>query len=159
MHILKNQLKIILLFSIFAIIAAYFIEYVLKHQPCSLCLIERVPYFFSIILIIFFFIFKSNQKIILLVLSINFLLAFIISFYHFGIEQGIFNDSIVCKIEAFSQDLSKEELLKSLTKKTVSCKEVTFRIAGMSLATINTFISLALSAIIFKGFINYEKDK
>ena len=40
----KSILNIIFLFSIFALLAAYFIEYILGHQPCNLCLIERIPY-------------------------------------------------------------------------------------------------------------------
>ena len=45
----EHYLKIILLFSFVALISAYFIEYVLGHQPCNLCLIERIPYGLSII--------------------------------------------------------------------------------------------------------------
>ena len=37
-------LRIIFLFSLIALISAYFIEHVLGHQPCNLCLIERIPY-------------------------------------------------------------------------------------------------------------------
>ena len=57
MYIFKidTYLKIILFISLFSIISAYFIEYILGHQPCSLCLIERIPYGLSIILIIFNF--------------------------------------------------------------------------------------------------------
>ena len=49
-------LKFIFIISFVAIIAAYFIEYVLGHQPCNLCLIERIPYGLSLFLIIINFI-------------------------------------------------------------------------------------------------------
>ena len=59
----------------------------------------------------------------------------------------------------FSQttDLTKEDLIKELQKNVVSCKDVHFTFLGFSLATINTIISLILSAITLKIFINYEK--
>ena len=55
----KNTLKLLLLFSTFVLSTAYFIEYVLGHQPCNLCMIERIPYLVSIILIISIFIIKK----------------------------------------------------------------------------------------------------
>ena len=56
-------LKIIFLFSFIALISAFFIEYILGHQPCNLCLIERIPYGISIILVITIFILKKNEKL------------------------------------------------------------------------------------------------
>jgi disulfide bond formation protein DsbB len=47
----KITLNLILLFSIFALVTAYFVQYILGHKPCNLCLIERLPYIFSIIII------------------------------------------------------------------------------------------------------------
>ena len=63
----KNKiiLNLILLFSIFALLTAYFIQYVLGHQPCNLCLIERVPYILTIIIITLTLIFKKFEKICL----------------------------------------------------------------------------------------------
>ena len=49
-------------------------------------------------------------------------------------------------------------LLKEIKQTPVSCKDVTFRIFGLSLATINTVISLALSVITIKLYLNYEKN-
>ena len=57
----KNILNFILLFSFFALSAAYFIEYILGYQPCNLCLIERVPYLLAIIIIILSYIFKKKE--------------------------------------------------------------------------------------------------
>tara|TARA_Y100000992_G_C20888292_1_gene315101 strand:- start:32 stop:286 length:255 start_codon:yes stop_codon:yes gene_type:complete len=82
-----------------------------------------------------------------------------ISIYHFGIEQGFFQESSVCGLRNASEILSKEELLKQLSEKTVSCKDVTFRIFGLSLTTINIILSLFLITISIKAFKNYEKFK
>ena len=155
----KTTLSLILIFSVFALIAAYFIQYILGHKPCNLCLIERLPYISSIILTLLSLILKKFEKIIFILLALIFISATIISFYHFGIEQGFFQESLVCNSDNEISNLNKEDLLKELQKKTISCKDVDFRLFGLSLATINTIISFILSVITFKIFFNYEKNK
>jgi len=155
----KYTLNIVLIFSIFALIAAYFIQYILGHEPCNLCLIERIPYFAAIILISLIFILNKHEKIITLIVSLFFIFGAIISFYHFGIEQGFFSESLVCDLSNGNKAASAQDLLKQLKKETVSCKDVTFRVLGLSLATFNTIISLIISAILLKIVINYDKDK
>ncbi|NQW07772.1 MAG: disulfide bond formation protein B [Candidatus Pelagibacter sp.] len=161
MNTLKRDtlLKLILVFSIFAILSAYFIQYVLGHQPCNLCLIERIPYTASIITILIFLLLKRFEKLFLIMLILIFISAFVISGYHFGIEQGFIKESLVCDLNSTSVNLTKESLLSELKQKTVSCKDVTFKIFGLSLATINIFISLIISVIIIKIFLSYEKNK
>jgi disulfide bond formation protein DsbB len=154
----KDISILILLFSIFALIAAYFIQYILGHEPCNLCLIERIPYILTIIIISLSFIFKKYENFFLILLSLVFIMATIVSFYHFGIEQGFIKESLVCDLSNKNSILTTEELLKELTKKTISCKEVTFKILGLSLATINTIISLILSIIVTNKILNYEKN-
>ena len=158
---IKNKiiLNLILVFSIFAILAAYFIQYILGHQPCSLCLIERIPYIFSIIIISICLFTQKFEKNILIILSLIFFAAALLSFYHFGIEQGFIKESLVCDLNTFDNELSKEALLKQLKEVPISCKDVTFKIFGLSLATFNIFISIILSAITIKIFLNYEKNK
>jgi len=153
----KIELNIFLLLSIIALASAYFIEHILDHKPCNLCLLERVPYILTIILVISVSIFKSFEKNIFLLLSLIFLLATLLSFYHFGIEQGFIEESTVCDIKQQTNNLSKKDLLKELNNSKISCKDVNFRFFGFSLATINTFISLIFSIIAFRIFINYEK--
>ena len=155
----KMILCLILIFSIFAILAAYFIQYVLGHQPCNLCLIERIPYVFSILIISICLFTKRFEKIVLITLSLTFLCAALLSFYHFGIEQGFIKESLVCDLNSPDNELSKEALLNQLKKVPVTCKDVTFKIFGLSLATFNIFISITLSAITLKNFLNYEKNK
>jgi len=155
----ETYFKLIFYISSISIIIAYFIEYILGHQPCNLCLIERIPYGLSIILIIINFIFKKNQKFIILLLILIFLFSFLISVYHFGIEKGFFEESLVCGLKNTTEIISKEELLKELKEKTISCKDVTFRIFGFSLTTINILLSLFLIILSTKIFISYEKKQ
>ena len=154
----KLLLNSILAFSILSLSIAYFIQYVLGHKPCNLCIIERIPYIAAIILISLVFILNKYQKIISSLILIFFIFGSVVSFYHFGIEQGFFSESLVCDL-GNSRPLNKEELLNQLKKtEIVSCKDVTFRFLGLSLATINTVISLILSGIIIKVIKNYGKN-
>ena len=155
----KTTLHLILLFSIFALSTAYFIEYILGHQPCNLCLIERIPYAISIIIIVICLFTQKFEKITLIILSITFFAAALLSFYHFGIEQGFIKESLVCDLNNPSNELSREAILNQLKEMPISCKNVTFKIFGLSLATLNVFISIILSAITIKIFLNYEKNK
>jgi len=155
----KTILNLILLFSVFSLIAAYFIQYVLKHQPCNLCLIERIPYFFSIIVISICLFTKKFEKLSLIILSLIFFSSTLIAFYHFAIEQGFINESLVCDLNNESINLSKEAILNQLKEMPVSCRDVTFKIFGLSLATFNFFISLILSATTTKLFLTYEKNR
>ena len=152
-------LKIIFIFSAVSLISAFFIEYILGHQPCNLCLLERIPYGLSLILISAIFILKKNEKFLILLLIITFIFSLAISFYHYGIEQGFFEESAVCGVKNFNENITKEDLLKQLSEKTVSCKDVTFRILGLSLTSINIVISLIFIITFIKIYNNYEKNK
>ena len=155
----KTALNIILFISIFVLISAYFVEYILGYKPCNLCLIERLPYFFSIIIILLCLTINKFYKIVFILLTITFAVGTILSFYHFGIEQGFFKESLVCVINNEINSLAKEDLIKELQKKVVSCKDVQFTLLGLSLAIINTIISFILSVITLKYFLNYEKSR
>ena len=156
---IKTYLSLIFLLCLISVIIAYFIEYILGHQPCGLCLVERIPYGLGLILIILNYTLIKNERFILFLLILTFVFSLIISFYHFGIEQGIFEESAVCELIDTSNIVSKEELLKQLQVKNVSCKDVTFRIFGFSLTSFNIIISLILVIFLSKVFKNYEKFK
>ncbi len=158
--ILNNKLLLngILAFSILSLSIAYFIQYVLGHKPCNLCIIERIPYIAAIILISLIFIVNKYEKILSSIILVFFIFGAIVSFYHFGIEQGFFSESLICELSN-NNPLNKEELLNQLKKaEIVSCKDVTFRFLGLSLATINTIISIILSGIMIKVIKNYGKN-
>ena len=153
----KLQINLILIFSTLSILFAFYVEYILGHKPCNLCLFQRLPYILIIFLIVLLLIFRNFERLIFLFLSIIFLSGALLALYHFGIEQGIFSESFVCKGDDNDGTLNKEEILKQLKIRQISCKDVTFTILGVSLATINTFVSTILAIITFKIFINYEK--
>ena len=156
---IKIYLNFIFFLCLISIISAYFIEYVLGHQPCNLCLIERIPYGLGLILIILNYTLIKNERFVILLLVLIFIFSLIISFYHFGIEQGFFEESAICGLKDALNVISKEELLKQLQTITISCKDVTFRVFGFSLTTFNMAINLILVIFLTNLFKNYEKFK
>ena len=155
----KNLLlKLILLISIIALISAFFIEYILSHQPCNLCILERIPYFLAIIVILLNYKFIEFEKFFILFLTILFLFGTVLSLYHLGIEQGLIQESLVCDLKSGSNLLSKEEILKQLQEKSVSCKDVTFKMFGLSLTSYNILISILITFSAGKIYFNYDKN-
>ena len=151
-------LIVILAIIVLTITTALIIQYLLGYEPCKLCLYERIPYFLSVLLLIKILFFTKYEKITFLILSMVVISSTALAFYHFGIEQGFFSETLVCKAEDLSKILSREQLLEQLKKNSVSCKDVSFRILGLSLAAINTIFSLFLSVIFMKLFLNYAKN-
>ena len=159
---LKNKslfLNLILFVSFVALLSAFFIEYILGHQPCNLCILERIPYVIAIVIILLNYKFSQFEKIFLVLLVIVFLTATILSIYHFGIEQGFIEESLVCDLKNGSEVTSKEEILKQLQEQKVSCKDVTFKIFGLSLTTYNIVISILITINALKIYLNYAKSK
>ena len=151
-------IKLIFIISILALASAFFIEHALDHQPCNLCILERIPYLMAIIIIILNYKFVHFEKYFIFFLFIIFLAATILSLYHLGIEQGFIKESLVCDLKKGSDLLSKEDILKQLQEKNISCKDVTFKIMGLSLTSYNIFISLLISISAGKIYLNYEKN-
>ena len=154
----KFILNCVLIFSILSLFIAYFVQYILGHLPCNLCLIERIPYIAAVILISLMFLIRKYMVPIISIVLIFFIFGALISFYHVGIEQGLIDESLLC-IDNSNESLSKEQLLEQLKNTPGSCKDVTFRFLGLSLATINAIISLILSGIMVKVLKNYGKNK
>ena len=151
-------IKIIFLVSTVALLSAFFIEYILGHQPCNLCIFERIPYLLAIIIILFNLKFNQFEKFFILLLVIVFLFGTILSLYHLSIEQGFIQESLVCDLKSGSNLLSKEEILKQLQEKDISCKDVTFKIFGLSLTSYNILISLLISISSGKVYFDYGKN-
>ena len=156
----SNNIFLIVIFAVISltIISALIIQYWLGHEPCKLCLYQRIPYFLAMLLIIKMFFFKKYEKITLLILSLIFVGSAALAFYHLGIEQGFFDESSACTAPELSKTLSKEQLLEQLKQNSISCKDVSFKILGLSLAAINTIFSLILSVIFVRLFLNYGKN-
>ena len=155
----KNLLIAVFLISFIALISAYFIEYILGHQPCNLCVYERIPYFLAILIVLINYKYNKLEKYLILSLAIIFLIATILSLYHLGIEQGFIQESLLCDLEKGANIVDKDEILKQLQQKSISCKDVTFKIFGLSLTNYNIIISLLLTIGLAKIYFGYEKNR
>ena len=155
----KNLFTGIFLISFIALISAYFIEYILGHQPCNLCVYERIPYFLAILIVLINYKYNKLEKYLILSLAIIFLIATILSLYHLGIEQGFIRESLLCDLKKGANIIDKDEILKQLQQKSISCKDVTFKIFGLSLTSFNIIISLLLTVSLTKVYFEYENDQ
>ena len=147
--------SLILLFSLFTILSALYIEHILLIPACKLCLYQRIPYILTIIISFFGFFFSKN-KIWLYLLIITFSGSIIISGYHLGIENSVFTEFSGCTNDNLDT-IDKSKLLESLSNVLPNCKNVNFRIFGFSLATINFIISIAFLVITIK-YLRNEKN-
>ncbi len=155
----KNLFIGIFIISFIALISAYFIEYILGHQPCNLCLYERIPYFLAILIVLINYKYNKLEKYLILSLAIIFLIATILSLYHLGIEQGFIQESLLCDLEKGANIVDKDEILKQLQQKSISCKDVTFKMFGLSLTSYNIIINLILAFYLTKIYFAYEKNR
>tara|TARA_Y100001970_G_C14215347_1_gene849315 strand:+ start:651 stop:1130 length:480 start_codon:yes stop_codon:yes gene_type:complete len=153
---IKNFYIIIFFISLLSIIVALYIEFFLGYEPCKLCIYQRVPYLIAIIFT-FLGISYSKNIIWLYALLLTFFSSLIISGYHVGIEKEIFQEFSGCTSDTINI-IDKNELLKLLNSKVNSCKNVDFKIFGLSLATINFLLSFVIFLLIFKVIKN-EKNR
>ena len=154
----KIILNSLIFLSFIALSFAYFVEFVLGHEPCNLCKIERIPYIGSIIIISFLIFTKRWEKILLSIILLLFIFGAVTSIYHVGIEQGVFSESLLCELGLNTNIQNPDDLLKSLEKAPISCKDVTFKIFGLSLATFNAFLSIVISYILLRLLIKNEQN-
>ena len=151
----KNFYIFILLYSLFAILFALYVEYVLGYKACKLCLYQRIPYIVAIFISFIGYNYFKNNKILILIILI-FSISFFISGYHYGIENNIFEEFSGCTSKSL-ETIDKSEILKSLNDNVVSCKDVNFKLFGISLAGINLLLSLLIIVYSIRTLI-YEKN-
>ena len=142
--------------SLLSLLAALYIEFFLGYKPCKLCVYQRIPYLISIFLT-FLGVSYSKNLIWLYALLLTFFSSSLLSGYHLGIEQEIFKEFSGCTANSLNIT-DKDELLKLLNSEVNSCKNVDFRIFGLSLATINFLLSFVIFILTIKVIKN-EKYK
>ena len=153
---IKNFYIIIFIVSLLSLLIALYIVFFLGYKPCKLCIYQRIPYLIAIF-ITFLGMSYSKNLIWLYTLLLIFFSSFLLSGYHFGIEQEIFKEFSGCTGSSLNI-IDKNELLKLLNTEVKSCKNVDFQIFGLSLATINFLLSFVIFILILK-VINNEKNK
>ena len=158
MKIFLNKKKFylfILFYSLFAIFFALYVEYILQYKPCKLCLYQRIPYLAAIFVSFIGYNYLKNEKILILIVMI-FIISALISGYHYGIENNIFLEFSGCTTNSLNI-IDKSELLKSLKNNLTNCKDVNFKLFGISLAGVNFILSLLLVIYTLRTLF-YEKN-
>ena len=142
---IKKFYSFVLFTCIISLISAVYIEYIMEQRPCKLCIYQRLPYLFAIFICFFGYNFSKNFLWVYL-LIITFFISTILSGYHVGVENNIFSEFSGCTSNSLNIT-DKSKILESLNNNMPGCKEVNFRVFGLSLATINFMISIIISSI------------
>ena len=157
--VLEKKFKIFYLFIILlcvtSIFYAFFVEFFLGYKPCILCKYQRVPYALGLIIGFFGFFKPSNTKICIYIF-LTFLISMILSGYHVGIEQKLYQSIFNCSDDNLSI-LEKGKLLESLCVINPDCRNVNFAVFGVSLATINFVLSFVISSFSYYLY-SYAKN-
>jgi disulfide bond formation protein DsbB len=122
-------------------------EYVFGFAPCSLCLIQRYPHMLIAITSIWLIFFRTHNFFLYPVNTLVMALSIILASYHVGVEQSIFQGPQSCSSSNLSlvSEKSAEALLKEiLNTSVIRCNEVTWSFMGLSMATWNLILSIAL---------------
>ena len=153
---IKKFYIIIFIFSLLSLLIALYIEFYLGYSPCKLCIYQRIPYLLTIFITLLGISYYKNL-VWLYLLLMTFFSSLLLSGYHFGIEQEIFSEFSGCTGNSINIT-DKNKLLELLNSEINSCKNVDFRILGLSLATINFLLSFLIFVLILKVIKN-EKTK
>ena len=158
MNIFLNKKKFYLLIFIYSILAIFFalyVEHILHYKACKLCIYQRVPYIVAIFISFLGYNYFKNDKILILIIMV-FLVSVLISGYHYGIEKNIFEEFSGCSSNTLNIT-DKTILLESLNNNMPSCKNVNYKLFGMSLAGINLIFSLLIVIYSLRTLV-YEKN-
>lgn len=139
--------------SVVPLATAFCAQYIFDFHPCEMCLVERVPY--ALVALLMLIVWKNNAlKIGLLVAIALWAIESLIGFYHVGIEQSWWDSATGCVANS-SAGASLEDLKAAIMNgPIVSCRDVTIRVLGLSLASWNVIYALGLVAC---GTICYRK--
>ena len=129
------------------ILFALISEYVFGFAPCSLCLIQRYPHILVAVTSVWLIFFRTHNVFLYPVNTLVMALSIILASYHVGVEQSIFQGPQSCSSSNLSlvSEKSAEALLKEiLNTSVIRCNEVTWSFMGLSMATWNFILSIAL---------------
>jgi len=140
-------LKLVTIVSVLALGSAYIAEYAFGFKACKLCIYQRVPYFILIVISVTGWTINKPHlsKILNYICGIILFVGFLIALYHVGVEHGIINEP--CSVTDAASNLNA--LKNLILNHTVSCKDIPFKILGLSMAEINAILSLILTILIF----------
>lgn len=150
----KNYYKLFFLLmisiSLLSLAFAYFVEYILGHEPCILCLYQRIPYFIIAVVSTIAIGAKKFYKYALLLIAVSIASNIALAGYHFGVEQGVFEATDKCAGRVdFAKAHSLEELKTLIYSAPLArCDQVNFLIFGTSMTAWNFLFNILLLGIL-----------
>ena len=148
----KNIFFLAVLFSIFAILSAFFMQYVLGHAPCKLCTYQRIPYYIIILVGLITLFFPKIIKLTSFLLIFLLLAEFLVSNYHTLSTFEVISYS-GCQSAEIPSDINvlKEALISDTL--IVNCSNANLKYFGIPLSIYNSFFSLMfLIVIVFNAY-------
>ena len=143
----KNIFFLVVLFSIFAISSALFMQYVLGHAPCKLCTYQRIPYYLIILIGLITFFFPKIIKLTFFLIIFLLLAEFFAANYHTLSTYEIISYS-GCQSAEIPSDINQlKEALMSDTL-IVNCSNANLKYFGIPLSIYNSFFSLMFLIVI-----------
>ena len=133
--------------SMSMILFALISEYVFGFTPCSLCLIQRYPHMLVAITSIWLVFFRTHDRFMYPLNTLIMAFSIILASYHVGVEQGIFQGPQSCSssnLSSVSEKSAEALLIDILNTSVVRCNEVTWSFMGLSMASWNLIMSIAL---------------
>ena len=154
----KNIFYLAVLFSIFAILSAFFMQYVLGHDPCKLCTYQRIPYYIIILIGLITFLFPKIIKITSFLLIFLLLAEFLVSNYHTLSTFEVISYS-GCQSAEIPSDINvlKEALMSDTL--IVNCTNANLKYFGIPLSIYNSFFSIMFLIIIVLNAYKEKKQK
>lgn len=148
----------ILAVSAGALGVAYTAQYAFGVEPCRLCLYQRVPYAGSGLLAILALGLPSEGRArawAVALCAVLFLAGAVIAFHHVGVERHWWASAASCaagggEVAEMTLEEMKARLLAPAEK---PCDVVDWALFGLSMATYNVAVSLAMAAAAIAGAI------
>ena len=129
--------------SLLVILGAYILEYIFNFPPCKLCIYQRIPYLLIFFICIISF-FAKHKNIYFYLIFFLFFSSFLISLFHSLVERGIIEYESGCTSSVSNFESIDDLRIHLEGVPLTKCDEILFSVMGLSLANINSIISLIL---------------
>ena len=156
---LSNPPFISFIIAIFALLFAFYLQYILGYEPCKLCMYQRYGYILVLLLSLLGF-FLNKSKLIPILLIISFIMITSIGFWHLGIEQQWWAASLECSGITENIGSLKEELKNINNRPVAACDQISPKFLNITLVQWSFIYALVsfifLTILIIK--LNIRKD-
>lgn len=151
----------IIVASIIALLAAYYVEYFLDVTPCPLCVYQRFPYLSLIKISLTGVLIRQVSKYSLFFLTLTLFGASLLASYHIAVERHFIEPSKLCSTRiSIPAKFTVSEFKNMLyNQPSTSCDSVPIKIFGLSMAECNLLVNLALLAIVLSVIYRHQYAK